>query len=180
MTVKAKLNTLWRWFFWGVVLVGVLFVLFIFVFIAGLNRPNIMQSDGFTSVTPEAKAFMLSHSLPETATNVRYCDASVGMVGYLKVYRFTAPVPDLHKHAQAEFAALSGKPAFKTTSDVTSPITDHQVASYKKGYGVDVDWMLPQPNVKGTLYEPADGQYSHRPTIFIDETNGVLYFQMTD
>ncbi|MEO1526233.1 MAG: hypothetical protein AAFX06_12405 [Planctomycetota bacterium] len=61
-----------------------------------------------------------------------------------------------------------------------SPITDHDIAMYRSGFGVDVGWMLPSEGRLGTLYESADGQSSHRPTIFIDEADGILYFQMTD
>ncbi len=40
--------------------------------------------------------------------------------------------------------------------------------------------MLPPADSVGVLYRPADGRVSHAPTIYIDESNEVLYFVMTD
>ena len=174
------METLWRWFFRCVVGIGVLFAAFSILLIVSMNRPHVTQSNGFTTANPEAIEVTLSASLPETATNVRYCRASVGMGGRLLIYRFSAPVSDLHAHAQAEFAAHWDKPQLKKTTSSRSPITDHEIKLYKTGFGIDADWMLPPPNALGTLYESADEQFSHRPTIFTDDENGVLYFQMTD
>ena len=174
------MNTLWRWFFRCVVGIGVLFATCLVLFIVGMNRPLVTQSNGYTGSTPEAVAATLSQSLPKAAANVRYCRASVGMGGRLRLYRFSAPVADLHTHAQTEFAAHWDKPQLKKTPGSTSPITDREIALYKSGYGIDAAWMLPPSNAVGTLYEPADGESSHRPTIFVDEANGVLYFLMTD
>ncbi|MCS7468293.1 hypothetical protein NZK35_16700 [Stieleria sp. ICT_E10.1] len=174
------METLWRWFFRCVIGIGVLFAAFSVLLVIGMNRPHVTQSDGYADVTPDAVAATLSESLPKTATEVRYCRASVGMGGRLLIYRFSAPDADLHAHAQAEFAAHWDKPKLKTIPGSTSPITDHEVKLYKSGFGIDADWMLPPSNAVGTLYESADGQFSHRPTIFVDDANGVLYFQMTD
>ena len=174
------MQTLWRWFFRFVIAIGILFAIFSVLLVVGMNRPLVTQSDGFTSATDEAVTDTLSQTLPTSAANVRHCRASLGMGGRLLIYRFSAPVTDLHSHAKAEFAAHWDKPQFKTTPNVPSPITDHDIALYESGFSVQADWMLPHRGEIGTLYESADGQFSHRPTIFVDDTNGVLYFQMTD
>lgn len=146
----------------------------------GMNRPHVTQSNGETTVSAEANTATICGALPVTATKVQYCRASVGMGGRLLLYRFSAPAADLHTHAQAEFDAHRHKPQCKKATGVASPITKHDISRYKKGFGVDADWMLTSPNCVGTLYESSDGQFSHRPTIFVDETNEVLYFRMTD
>jgi hypothetical protein len=174
------MKTLWRWFFRCVVGIGVLFAAFSILLVIGMNRPHVTQSSGSTNRTPDAISATLSQSLPATAVNVRHCRASVGMGGRLLVYRFSVPVADLHAHAQAEFAAHWDKPQLKKALGSTSPITDHEIKHYKSGFGINGDWMLPPSNAVGTLYESADGQFSHRPTIFVDDANAVLYFQMTD
>jgi hypothetical protein len=174
------METLWRWFFRCVVGIGVICAVFSVLLVVGMNRPHVTQSNGYTNSTPDAVAATLSQSLPKTAANVRHCRASVGMGGRLLIYRFSAPKADLHAHAQNEFAAHWDKPQLKKIPDSKSPITDHEITLYKTGFGIDADWMLPLADAVGTLYESADGQFSHRPTIFVDDTNGVLYFQMTD
>ncbi|MFO0913767.1 MAG: hypothetical protein U0795_12475 [Pirellulales bacterium] len=145
-----------------------------------MNRPHVPQSNGCVGVTPEAVGATLSGSLPQTATDIRYCRASVGMGGRLLIYRFSAPAADLHRHAQAEFAAHRDKPQLQKTPSSSSPITDRNIELYRSGFGVVADWMLLPSNAVGTLYESADARSSHRPTIFVDDVNGVLYFQMTD
>ncbi|WP_168567278.1 hypothetical protein [Crateriforma spongiae] len=170
----------WRWFFRCMVGIGVLFAAFSILLVVGMNRPHVTQSNGYSNATLDAIAATLSGSLPKTATNVRYCRASRGMGGRLRIYRFSAPLADLHAHAQAEFTAHWDKPQFQKTPSSGSPITDHEIKLYKTGFGIDAGWMLPPSNALGTFYESVDGQFSHRPTIFVDDQNGVLYFQMTD
>ncbi len=174
------MEILWRWFLRCVVAIGLLFAAFLFVLVVGMNRPNVTQSNGYTNRTPDAVSATLSQSLPKTAANVRFCRASVGMGGRLLIYRLSAPAADLTAHAHSESAAHRDKPQLKKTPGSTSPLTDHEIAMYKSGFGIDADWMLPPSNATGTLYQSADGQSSHRPTIFVDDANGVLYFQMTD
>lgn len=178
--VRRNMETIWRWFYRCVVGVGVLFGVFSILLVVGMNRPHVTQSNGFTSTTPEAVSATLSRSLPRTATNVHYCRASVGMGGRILIYRFAAPVADLHAHALTEFAAHWDKPQSKSTSGSASPITEYEIQLYESGFGIECDWLLPPANAVGTLYESADGQFSHRPTIFVDETNEVLYFRMAD
>jgi len=174
------METLWRWFYRSVIGIGIVFAVFSAMLVVGMNRPHINQSVGFTNVTTDAKSSTLSQTLPNSATDVRHCRASVGMGGRLLIYRFSAPVADLHTHAQAEFAAHWDKPQLKKTPDSPSPITVREITLYESGFGIDAGWMLPPSNAVGTLYESADGQFSHRPLVFVDEANGVLYFQMTD
>lgn len=174
------METVWRWFYRFVLCVGILFAIFSVLLVIGMNRAHVTESDGFTNLTAAAEANTLSQSLPKTATQLRYCRVSVGMGGRLLLYRFSAPVADLHNHAQTEFAAHWDKPKLKTIPNSTSPITEHDVNLYRDGFGVDADWMLPPPDDTGTIYTSDDGQSSHRPTIFVDETNSVLYFRMTD
>jgi|GEM_PF-1428873 hypothetical protein len=175
------IETLWRWFFRCVVGIGILFVLFLILLGVGMNLPNVAQSNGFEkNATPDAIAATLSESLPETAINIRYCRASLGMGGHLLIYRFSAPVDDLHAHAEKEFAAHRYKLKFKKTPNSKSPITERDIKLHKEGFGIDADWMLPPADTLGTLYTSADGQISHQPRIFVDDKNGVLYFQMTD
>jgi len=174
------LSTMWKWFYRCVVGIAVLFVLFVILLARGMNQPHVEQSSGETVVSVDSKAATISGSLPPTATKIQYCLASVGMGGRMRLYRFSAPAADLHAHAQAEFSAHWDKPPWKKTSGVESPITEGEINSYYTGYGVNATWMLAPPNVTVTLYESSDGQFSRRPTIFIDETNEVLYFRMTD
>lgn len=96
------------------------------------------------------------------------------------IYRFSAPVSVLHNHAQNEFAAHWDSPRPKKTPDSPPPIGEPEVAMYESGFGIEADWMLPPPDAVGTLYESADGRVSHRPVIFVDDVNRVLYFKMTD
>ena len=174
------LVSIWKWLYRLVVGVGVLFLLLSVLLVFGMNQPHVTQSNGETDVSVDSNAATISGSLPPNATRVQYCRASVGMGGRLLLYRFSAPAADLHKHAQTEFAAHWHKPRFKKTIGVPSPITEHEINFYKNGFGVNAEWMLAPPEVVGTLYESSDGQFSHRPKIFVDEANDVLYFQMTD
>lgn len=173
-------DAMWKWFYRLVVGTAVAFVVFLILLANGMNRAHVMQSNGETVVTEDAKAATISGSLPPAATQVQYCRASVGMGGRLTLYRFSAPAADLHAHAQAEFAAHWHKPQWKKTTGVPSPLNEHVLTLYRTGFGVNAAWMSAPPNAVGTLYESADGQSSHRPTIFVDDANEVLYFQMTD
>ena len=174
------MKTPWRWFFRCALVVGLLFVVLSILVAIRISRPHVTQSNGYTNRNADGVSATLSQSLPRTTNRMRYCRVSVGMGGRLLLYRFSAPLTDLHSHANAEFAAHWDQSQSKTTPNTKSPITEREIALYKSGFGIDADWMLPPPNAVGTLYEPADGRSSHRPTIFVDDTNGVLYFQMMD
>lgn len=174
------LGMMWKWFYRSVVSIAVLFSLFVILLMRGMNQPHVEQSSGETVASVDSKAATISGSLPPTATRIQYCRASVGMGGRLLLYRFSAPAADLHAHAQAEFSAHWDKPLWKKASGVESPITEGEINRYDTEYGVNATWMLASPNVTGTRYESSDGQFSRRPTIFVDESNEVLYFRMTD
>ncbi|WP_404308966.1 hypothetical protein [Neorhodopirellula lusitana] len=174
------LNTIWKWLFRFVVGVGLMYVALMLLLAIGMTRPNVKESDGYVDSTAQAIAFTISHSLPDSANQIRFLRASIGMGGRLRLYRFAAPVDDLDAHAVAEFDAHWDRPGYKATPDTLSPFDEHDVKRNSEFYGGNADWMLPPADAIGTLYEPADGQLSHRPMIFVDKTNGVLYFQMTD
>jgi hypothetical protein len=145
-----------------------------------MNRPLVFQSDGFTGVTPEAVKSTVCQSLPDTAASVRFCRASVGLGGRLLLYRFDAPKSDLHLHARTEFDSHWDRPPVTVTPNQPSPFTSRNVAFIRESFGVDASWMLPPDDAIGTVYKSADGQYSHRPSIFVDETHDTLYFVMMD
>ncbi|PAY19904.1 hypothetical protein CKO51_08700 [Rhodopirellula sp. SM50] len=174
------MSMLWRWFYRSVVAIAICILALALVVNIAPSRPLVTQSDGYIEPSTTAFENTISHKLPESATEFRFCRASVGIGGRLLLYRFTAPIDDLNAHAIAEFDAHWDRPGYKATPDVPSPFDEHDVKRNSEFYGGNADWMLPQAGAIGTLYEPADGQLSHRPTIFVDETNGVLYFQMTD
>mgnify|MGYP003122072348 CR=1 FL=1 len=174
------LNTIWKWFFRFVVGVGLLYVALMLLLVFGMTRPNVEESDGYVDSTAQAIPYTISHTLPDSATQIRFLSASVGMGGRLRLYRFAAPIDDLNAHAVSEFDAHWDRPGYKATPNAVSPFDEHDVKRNSEFYRGNADWMLPPPNAVGTLYEPADGNWPHRPMIFVDETNGVLYFQMTD
>ena len=157
-------------------------VLFVFVIIYAIrmSSPIVTQSNGFTGVTTAAINSTLCGALPATATDVRHCSGSVSMGGRLLLYRFSAPLPTLHAHARAEFAAHWDKPTVSSTPASASPLTEKDISQMTASFGANFDWMVPPANAIGTVYISSDGQTSHRPTIFVDATNGVLYFWMTD
>lgn len=174
------MNTLWRWFYRFVVAIGICFLAFALLIHLAFSRPLVTQSDGYIGPNATAIENTISQRLPESATEFRFCRASVGMGGRLCLYRFAAPIDDLNAHAISEFDAHWDRPGYKVTPDTASPFDEHDVKRNSDFYGVNADWMLPPADATGTLYVPADGRLSHRPMIFVDETNGVLYFQMTD
>ena len=174
------MKTLWRLICRTIVLVGLLSGIASVLFVFGMNRPNVRQSDGFTSKNEEAVSVTLSKSLPDTATKIRYCQSSVGFGGRMVSYRFSAPLADLYAHAEAEFAAHWDSPKVAQTHHSPSPISAEDISRLNSVYGVDAEWMLPPAGTTGTLYESAGGNYLHTPTIFVDDANDVLYFVMTD
>ena len=60
------------------------------------------------------------------------------------------------------------------------PFTPDDIVRTASHFGIHADWMLPPAGARGTIYTSDGGQRSHRPTIFVDETNRVLYFEMSD
>ena len=98
----------------------------------------------------------------------------------MMMYRFSAPLADLHAHAKAEFAAHWDQPEMKSTPNVYSPFTEADVERIESLYGIDCSWMLSPSGATGTIYQSAGGLRSHQPIVFVDESGGVLYFLMTD
>jgi hypothetical protein len=170
----------WRWFFRCLWLAAVAFLVLVVGAFAVFLSPHVTESNGFIGNTAQAKTAPLSQTLPASATQVRFARGSRGMGGRMLLYRFSAPMADLHAHAQAEWAAHWDKPSFKQTPHAASPFTPDYMSSYESSYWIDADWMIPTAGAKGTIYGPAGNQRSHRPTIFVDETNEVLYFEMSD
>lgn len=170
-----------RWLCRAVFRVGAVCVLLV-LFLALFGRTlltHVTESNGYVSVNGASVATTLCGSFPKSATAIRSCTGSVGLQGRLLAYRFSAPVDDLHVHAQKEFAAHWDSVTFKRTQNSRSPITEHDIDGIRS-YGVEADWMLPPSDAVGTVYESTDGMHSHRPTIFVDERNRTLYFIMTD
>lgn len=174
------LDTIWRWFYRGVLLAGVLCLILAALLVWGMNRPLVRASEGYISADKTPPDITLCGSLPQSAKDVRYVCASVGMGGRFRAYRFSASLDELHAHAAAEFANHWDKPAPTRSDNGASPFSVEDMQRYRKFYHADVDWMVAPEEAIGTLYASADGQSSHRPTIFVDEVNAVLYFLMTD
>ena len=119
-----RMNTAWKWLRRAAIITAIS-VCGVLAFVAyGMTRPVVAQSNGYTGITSDAKDTTLSGTLPPTATNVRYVQASVGLGGRLLLYRFNAPLADLQNHAKAEFAAHWDKPTPKISSNTPAPIRD--------------------------------------------------------
>ena len=114
-------------------------------------------------------------TLPPTATDVYFARASVGMGGRFYAYRFSAPLMDLQTHAMKEFAAHSDP---LTPTVVPGQPFDIDVAFLRNSYGVNLNWIDPAQIGPCTVFRDADSHGS--PSIYVDETNSVLYFIFTD
>lgn len=158
------------------------FVPAIFVGI-GMYIPIPQGSSGFTTVTTEAESYTLSGAFPPGAHKVCYGRSARGMGGRLLVYRFSAPLNELQDHANAEMHAKQANHRdhfeVEVVPDESSPFSE-QTVEFDCDMRLDTSWMLPEPDAVGTVYRPKDGLVSHRPVIFIDEPNEILYFRMTD
>lgn len=144
-----------------------------------MSQP-IVDESGRDMTVQEAPNMALSGAYPTSAKNIRYANSCVGMGGRFHAYRFSAPVAVLKVFANAEFAKHWDHPAVSVTPNAPPPFDADELARLGHTFGLELDWMLPQNNAIGSVYRSADGQDSHRPTIFVDETNAVLYFLMTD
>lgn len=114
-------------------------------------------------------------TLPPTATDVYFARASVGIGGRFYAYRFSAPLMDLQTHAMKEFAAHS-EPLTPTV--VPGQPFDIDVAFLRDSYGVKLSWIDPAQIGPCTVFRDADSPGS--PSIYVDETNSVLYFINSD
>ncbi len=100
------------------------------------------------------------------------------MGGRFLAYRFSAPLPDLHSHAQAEFEGHWEQISPTITREQTSPFDEASLELMQEAYGVQLDWLNPARISSGVMYMDEHG--SGRPIIYIDENNNVLYFVLTD
>ena len=95
-------------------------------------------------------------------------------------YAVDGTLEDLDSFAKAEFAAHRTNTGVDVEPNTESPF-DHQYVEFlERGFAVDLEWLKRTINVTGTTYRDKNGQVSHMPTIYVDKTNGVLYFVMTD
>lgn len=181
VTTKAK-HTAFQFLTGLAIGLGVCLFVFLalaYYYVTGMTTPHVNQSEGFIEPNQLPEPISISGTLPANASRVRYCNVSVGLAGRLSLYRFSAPVEELHEHALNEFASHLEEIEPIVEQGVPSPINADLIVSYSKGFGVEPTWMLPASDSAGALYYDPEGS-SHRPTIYIDEGNEVLYFFMTD
>lgn len=145
-----------------------------------MSLPRWTESAGYTEVTTAAVDCTLSGKVPATATKVRHCSASAGLGGRLLAYRFSGDVAELHQHALAEFTAHWDAPQATITRDTKSPFSENRGWPSSGRFDVKTEWMVAPNDAIGSIYRSSDGQSAHRPTIFVDEKHGVLYFWMAD
>ncbi|MFC1672382.1 hypothetical protein ACFL01_04535 [Planctomycetota bacterium] len=116
----------------------------------------------------------LSGTFPESARDIYYASASVGPGGKFKAYRFSAPVADLHAHAEAEFKN-HWEELTPTKSFVSRIFLDK---SQWWIFGVDGSWFDVIEIPKG--YQYMDEHGVHRSIIWVDEEREIFYFLMGD
>ncbi len=87
---------------------------------------------------------------------------------------------ELDLFAQAEFVAHWDKPTVVMKDDQSTPFGDDYINSLEDAYGVKLDWLRYSKSGKGTIYRDSESRGSHMPSIFVDKTNSMLYFVMTD
>ena len=97
------------------------------------------------------------------------------MGGRFYAYRFSAPLMDLQTHAMKEFAAHHEA---LTPTVVPGQPFDIDVAFLRDSYGVNLSWIDPAQIGPCTVFRDPDA--SRSPSIYVDETNSVLYFIFTD
>jgi hypothetical protein len=180
-TEPGAFETAWRWFYRAVLGVGAVFLALSLLLVWGMSRPLVfLDSNGFVAAEDAPPDVTMCGTFPDSATDIQYVGASVGMGGRFRAYRFSGSVDELHAHAVAEFAGHWDK-LTPVRSDVDeSPFTAQDVGFWEDAYVGGLDWMLSPAGARGALYQSADGSSSHCPIVFVDETNGVLYFVMTD
>ncbi|MCA9197504.1 MAG: hypothetical protein KDA87_08205 [Planctomycetales bacterium] len=170
------------------ILAMVLLLMYVGSLYRQLTSPSISAAAAFLpAATTDAVNHTESQSLPASASDICFVSASVGMQGRLRAYRFTAPVSDLHSHAMTELAAFGSNWSQPNAtpfirSNVKSPFDAEYLAFLKKSFDADASWLAAPLNTKGTIYnfDANLNDVPRRPTIFVDETNGVLYFVVTD
>lgn len=102
------------------------------------------------------------------------------MGGRFRAYTVNGELSELDQFAQAEFVAHWNKPKVVTKDDQSTPFDDDYISSLEAGYAVKLHWLRDSKSGMGTVYRDSENRVSHMPTIFVDKTNAMLYFVMTD
>jgi hypothetical protein len=159
-----------RWLLIGGVLVF-LFVLALGLYLASWwSVQRAMRADVRESSRPltlaEART-ETSFDLPDSAKNIQYGCYSE-FIAFIELVRFEAPVEDCKAHALKLVRKHSLKPLRKV-SLAEGVLSDIQP--------LKAPWFRPQ-EIRAPLMAGEPG--SHQRMIWIDEENGVFYYQMTD
>ncbi len=179
LTVENQFLLGWRWFFRFVLYVGVFWGLFTIYLVIGMSRATVRESDDWIQIPTTEEPITLSKTFPLSATKYRYAMSSVGMGGRFRAYAVDGELDDLDQFAQAEFAAYSDKPIVLAKDDQPTPFGDDFILSREDAYGVKLDWLRDSKSGTGTIYVDSESR-GHMPRIFVDKTNSMLYFVMTD
>jgi hypothetical protein len=169
-----------RWFFRFSLFVGAFWGLFTIYLVVGMSRATVHQSDNWLRIPTTEEPKTLCKAFPPSATKYRYAMSSVGMGGRFRAYAVDGELDDLYRSAQAEFAAHLDKPIVVAKDDQASPFDDDYISSLEDAYGVKLDWLRDSESGMGTVYRDSESRGSHMPCIFVDKTNSMLYFVMTD
>lgn len=174
------MQAIWKWFFRLVIGVGVLFLGGTMLFVLTMSRAHVTQSDGWKTIDDATKSQTLSQTLPASSTRFCFAHSSVGLGGRFLAYAVDGTPEDLDSFAQAEIAAHWAKTDFTLKPNSSSPFEAEYVAMLKRAYSVNLDWLRKSVNVTGSVYRYSNEDVSYKPTIFVDDANGILYFVMTD
>lgn len=172
--------TVWRWFFRLALCVGAIWALLTIYIVIGMSRATVHQSDRWIEIPTTEEPKTLSKSFPTSATRYRYATSSIGMGGRFLAYSVNGEPNDLDLFARAEIAAHWKKPKAITKDDQSTPFDDDYISFLEDAYGVKLDWLRGSKSGIGTVYRDSERRGSHMPSIFVDKTNSMLYFVMTD
>lgn len=174
------MQAIWKWFFRLVIGVGVLFLGATMLFVLTMSRAHVTQSDGWKAIDDATKSQTLSKTLPDSSTRFCFARSSVGLGGRFMAYAVDGIPEDLDSFAQAEFIAHWAKADFTLKPNSSSPFDAEYVAMLERAYSVNLDWLRKSVNATGSVYQFSNEDVSHKPRIFVDNANGILYFVMTD
>ncbi len=180
MNVENQFLLGWRWFFRFALFVGAFWGLFTIYLVIGMSRAMVHQSDHWIKIPTTEEPKTLSKTFPPSATKYRFALSSVGMGGRFRAYAVDGELDDLYRFAQAEFAAHSDKPTVLAKDDQSTPFDDDYISFREDAYGVKLDWLRDSKSGMGTVYRDSESRGSHMPCIFVDKTNSMLYFVMSD
>ena len=173
------LQRAWKIFFRTVVAIGIIWLCFSVVLTWGFTQPHVLQSIGYVDRNDLLNDRFSRDDFPNSAKQIRYAIGSIGMGGRFAIYRFSAPVEDLHICAKRMFERVPPTD-LAITPNSDSFFSEHELELVRDAHGIDASWMLPEPAAKGVLYTPANDMASRMPRIFVDEKASVLYFMRTD